>query len=252
MIILDGGYFVMFIEGLRRAKKKWRIGVGVLLGLIIISLVLSFAFFGSSIGVSETPQATDILEAAELNAEAKADAVKDAEGDMTVIGDAAAAYLSLAAYQDLYLHDSADAYKEALDFAQQMVAACGSTEAADYNTAYSYVMEANFGLGDAAALSAAFNESLALVTIDESYINSYYQMMSALNALEQFSTDMDAVKAILEPQVEDADAPAEGEEAVAEGEEDNETPGETGTPAAVLEYVDELLTSAKLELDTAE
>lgn len=237
----------MFIEGVRRAKNKWRIGVGVLLGLIIVSLVLSFAFFGSSIGgVSDTPEATDVLESAELNAEAAAEAVKDAEGDMTVIGQAAAAYLSLAAFRDLYLQDSADAYAEALKYAEQMVAACGATEAADYNTAYGYVLEANFGLGDAAALSAAFTESLDYVTIDESYINGYYQKMSALGASEQFIADMEGVKAILEPQV--GEAPAED----AEETEDNEAPGETGTPAAVLEYVEELLVSARVENATGE
>ena len=237
----------MFIEGVRRAKNKWRVGVGILLGLIIVSLVLSFAFFGSSIGgVSETAQSTDILESAELNAEAAAAAVKDAEGDMTVIGEAAAAYLSLAAFQELYLADSADAYKEALNYAEQMVAACGSTEAADYETAYGYVLEANYGLGDAAALSTAFLESLDFVTISETYINSYYQMMSTLGATEQFITDMDAVKAVLEPQVEEV--PVEEGEA----EEGEEGDNESGTPAAVLEYVDELLVSAKVENATAD
>ena len=234
----------MFIEGMRRAKKKWRIGVGILLGLIIISLVLSFAFFGSSIGVSDTAQPTDILESVEYSAEAAADAVKDAEGDMTVLGQAAAAYLSLAAYQDLYLVDSADAYREALNYAEQMVAACGSTESADYNTAYGYVLEADFGLGDAAALSAAFVESLAYVTIDESYIQSYYQKMSELGDLVQFQADMEEVKAILEPQV--GEAPAE------DTEEDEETPAETGTPASVLSYVEDLLDAVRIELDTAE
>lgn len=236
----------MFIEGMRRAKNKWRIGVGVLLGLIVISLVLSFAFFGSSIqGVSDSSNAaTGILESAEASAESAAEAAKDADGDMTVQGQAAASYLSLAAYRELYLEDSADAYKEALKYAQNMVDACGGTEAADYDTAYGYVISANAGLGDVDALSAAFLESLSYVTLDESYIQSYYSAMSALDANEQFIADMDEVKSILNEQVEDEPA----EEDSAEGEDDEEsTETEGSTPAAVLEYVEELIASVNAQ-----
>ncbi|MBR5329412.1 MAG: hypothetical protein IKV45_04315 [Firmicutes bacterium] len=236
----------MFIEGVRRAKNKWRIGVAVLLGLIIVSLVLSFAFFGSSIGGAADSAPSDILGSAEYTAEAAAEAVKGAEGDMTVLGQAASAYLSLAAYQVLYMEDPTKAYKEALKYAEEMVAACGSTEAADYNTAYGYVLQANAGLGDAAALSTAFNASLDVVTIDESYINAYYNYMDALGATEQFMNDMETVKAILEPLAEDA--PAEDEAT----EEDIENPGDSGTPAAVLDYIEELLVAAKVEVATSD
>lgn len=246
----------MFIEGMRRAKNKWRVGVGVLLGLIVISLVLSFAFFGSSIqGVSDSSQATGILESAEAAAEAAAQSAKDADGDMTVQGQAAASYLSLAAYCELYLEDPADAYKEALKYAQNMVKACGGTEAADYNTAYGYVISANAGLGDVDALSAAFLESLSLVTLDESYIQSYYSAMSALGATDQFVADMDEVKSVLKEQIKEE--PAEEEAADDEDGEDGEDGEETveaeeATPAALLEYVEELITSAKAEQNTAE
>lgn len=236
----------MFIEGMRRAKNKWRVGVGVLLGLIVISLVLSFAFFGSSIqGVSDgSDAASGILESAEASAESAAEAAKDADGDMTVQGQAAASYLSLAAYRELYLEDPADAYKEALKYAQNMVDACGGTESADYDTAYGYVIRANAGLGDVDALSAAFLESLSYVTLDESYIQSYYSAMSALDADEQFIADMDEVKSVLNGQIKDEpaeDEPAEGEY----GEE--ATDGEESTPATVLEYVEELIASIGAE-----
>jgi tetratricopeptide (TPR) repeat protein len=226
----------MFIEGIRHAKKKWRAGVAVLLGLIIVSLVLSFAYFGQSVGTAPTAEGGNPLETAEIAAENAAAAADEAAGDATVLGSAAEAYLSLAAYQELYLEDASKSYEAALDYAQQMVTACGSTPDADYATAYSYVFEAYMGLGDADGISAAFNEALTVVTLDQNFVNTYYQYMYSLGAYDLILVDLEAALAIAEET-----APAEGE-----GEEDIES------PMTLAESIEELLVSAKVAKDTAE
>ncbi|MBQ1252688.1 MAG: hypothetical protein IIY02_07210 [Firmicutes bacterium] len=224
----------MFIEGIRHAKKKWRAGVAVLLGLIIVSLVLSFAYFGQSVGTAPTAEGGNALETAEIAAENAAAAADEAAGDATVLGSAAEAYLSLAAYQELYLEDASKSYEAALDYAQQMVTACGNTPDADYATAYSYVFEAYMGLGDADGISAAFNEALTVVTLDQNFVNTYYQYMYSLGAYDLILVDLEAALAIAE------------ETAPAEGEEDIES------PMTLVESIEELLVSAKVANDTAE
>ena len=232
----------MFIEGIRHAKKKWRVGVAILLGLIIVSLVLSFAYFGQSVGTAPDAQGGNPLETAELTAENAAAAADEAAGDATVLGSAAAAYLSLAAYQELYLEDASDSYAAALDYAQQMVTACGTTPDADYISAYSYVFEAYMGLNDAAGLSAAFNEALNVVTLDMDFINTYYQYMYALGAFDLIVTDLEAAKAIAE-----TDAPA-----VEEGAEEAEGEETEDAPKSLVESIDELIVSARVTSETGE
>lgn len=231
----------MFIEGLRRAKSKWRIGVSILLGLIIVSLVLSFAYFGQTMGGTGVTETASPLEAAESAAETAAAAANDAAGDATVLGNAAAAYLSLAAYQELYLEDSADSYAAALDYANQMVAACGTTPEADYATAYSYVFEAYMGMGDAAGLSAAFNEALKVVTLDESFIDTYYRYMNVLGDNELLIADLTTAKDLA-----DKAAPAEDETA-AEGEAEE---GEATEEVSLSQHIEDLIVSANVEQAT--
>ncbi|MGI5873987.1 MAG: hypothetical protein ACOX8R_04935 [Bacillota bacterium] len=206
----------MFIEGLRRAKNKWRIVVGVLMGLIVISLLLTFANFGNKVDTSGVATNTTALTAAETAAENAASAAKSASGDMTVQGEAASAYLTLAAYQDLYLEDPAKSYQKALTYAKAMVEACGSTQEPDYETAYGYEFSALKGLGDGEGLSAAFNESLGAVTVSQDYLNSYAAAMIAVGANEQLVTDLETVKTKL---AEDPTIAAEDEAAEDGGDE---------------------------------
>lgn len=220
----------MFIEGLRKAKNKWRILVGVLMGLIIISLLATFSYAGRSVNVSDTNTGDGtILSSVEETAKSAGSAAKKADGDITVQGDAAAAYLNLAAYQDLYLEDSKDSYEKALEYAQNMVEACGSAKDPDYATAYGYEFSAYQGLGDEKGLSDAFNESLSVVDIDESFLNSYYSAMSGLKAYDAFIADMDAVTKKLEALAKEE--PAAEEDKTTEDTEDTEDSENTDSTA---------------------
>ena len=188
----------MFIENMRHAKNKGRIWVGILMGLILISLFITYANVGGKSGLgasssnSSGPYATAESTAKSAASDAKAD-----KNDMDAQGTAASAYLSLAAYQNLYLDDGTKSYNNALKYAEAMVAACASAKEPDYATAYGYEFSAYQGLGDADGLSAAFNASLKKVTLSEDYLNSYYTAMGALKAYDQFNTDMAAVTDLL-------------------------------------------------------
>lgn len=202
----------MFIENLRNVKDKRRVLIGVLLGLIILSLLLTFAYFGSDIGVSADNGSTgDFLKDAENAAKIAGD-VADKSDDMEAQNEAASAYFALAGYQVLHLEDATKSYKKALKYAEAMVAACGSAEAPDYETAYGYEIKAYAGLKDAQGLSAAFNESLEFVELNQSYLSTYNTAMTELDAQEQFIADMETVTAKLqeqakaEPKADDEDA----------------------------------------------
>lgn len=244
----------MFIENLRRAKSKWRVWIGILMGLIVISLLATFSYAGNNLNASAASTDAGLLESAEQMAEDAEKAAKAAANDSTLQGEAAAAYLSLAGYQELYLEDPADAYKKALVYAENMVAACGNVESPDYNTAYGYVLDAEAGLKDAESLSSAFVDSLSVVDIDETYLRSYFNYMSALNAYDQFITDMDAVTEKLEALA--AEEPAESDDAEADetedGDEAADNESEAKTPAELLNSAAELVRQATVARDTAE
>lgn len=238
----------MFIENLRRTKKKWRVGIGILLGLIVISLLATFSYAGNSVNTGSVPTETTVLAEAEAVAENAAEAAKNAANDVTIQGKAAAAYLSLAGYQALYLEDTAKAYEQAGDYARNMISACGTVENPDYETAYDYLMKAQFGLGDAQSVSAAFNESLKVVEINETYLNSYFNMMTALNANEQFITDMDAVQAKLKPL---ADKEPKADKNADKGKEDKAGDTEK-TPSELMDYAAELVQQATVAQNSQE
>lgn len=237
----------MFIENLRHVKNKRRILIGVLMGLIAISLVLTFANFGGNFNVS-AGTSSDYLAEAEAAADSAAASAKAAGDDMEAQGAAASAYLSLAVYQELFLEDNSKSYEKALKYGQAMVAACAKAEEPDYETAYGYEFSAYQGLADADGLSAAFNESLDAFDISQSYLDSYYSAMSALGANDQFVSDMETVTNMLSDEAakEGTDS---GEEAAAnEEDEDSEdsadTPTENVSASDLIAYVANLVSQA--------
>ena len=78
----------MFIENLRRAKSKWRVGIGILMGLIVISLLATFSYAGNSMTASASGSDVGILAAAETKAEDAETSAKNAADDATVQGEA--------------------------------------------------------------------------------------------------------------------------------------------------------------------
>ena len=241
----------MFIENLRRAKSKWRVGIGILMGLIVISLLATFSYAGNSMTASASGSDVGILAAAETKAEDAETSAKNAADDATVQGEAASAYLSLAGYMELYLEDPTDAYENALKYAENMVEACGSVQSPDYESAYGYVLEAQAGLENAEGLSSAFLESLDVMDISEDYLNTYYNYMASLDAYDQFIADMDTVTEKLESLA--ADEPTEEESEKTEASEDSESvEDEKMTPSDLLDYAEELIRQATTAKDSAE
>lgn len=237
----------MFIENLRHAKNKGRLWVGILMGLIVISLVATFAYVGSDYGVSANTS-SDYLTTEEDTAKSAASAAKADDTDMDAQGTAASAYLSLAIYQDLYLEDNTKSYEKALEYGQAMVTACASADEPDYETAYGYEFTAYQGLADADSLSSAFNESLDQFDITESYLDTYYSAMSTLGAYDQFVTDMESVTSLLNDKLAEEEAAGGDEEATDDEDADSEDSGDTDTEdvstSDLIDYVATLVSEA--------
>lgn len=236
----------MFIENLRHVKNKRRILVGTLMGLIMISLVATFAYVGTDFGVSASTSANYLAEA-EAAAKNAAAIAKAADGDVEAQGTAASAYLSLAAYEELFLEDNSKSYEKALKFSQAMVAACAKAETPAYETAYGYEFSAYQGLRDAAGLSAAFNESLGVFDVSQSYLDTYYAAMSALSANDQFVADMETVTGLLSEKA--MQEGADSGEAVTEGDAEDggegaDTPAENVSAGDLIAYVATLVSQA--------
>lgn len=224
----------MFIENMRHAKHKKRILVAFLMVAVAVGLFAMYGNVGSSSGISSgSSSSTSALTTAEDTADSAASDAKSNETDMDAQGMAASAYLSLASYQTLYLQDSAASYKKALKYAEAMVTACGSAETPDYTTAYGYEFSAYQGLDDADGLSAAFNESLTNVELNETYLNTYYTAMSAVSAYDQFTTDMATVTDLLN------EKEASGDDTTTTDSSGNEV-----TTSDLIDYVASLVTQA--------
>jgi hypothetical protein len=235
----------MFIENMRHAKHKKRWLVGIILAAVLVGLFAMYGNLGNNLGISSS-SSNDALSTAQDTAKSAASAAKSSEDDMDAQGTAASDYLSLAAYQSLYLEDNTKSYEKALDYAKAMVTACGSAETPDYETAYGYEFSAYEGLGDADGLSSAFNESLSYVDLTESYLSTYYSAMSSLEAYDQFNTDMDTVTTKLEK--------LEAKEGSSSTTTDSEDESETVTTSDLIDYVASLVsesTSAAAESETA-
>jgi hypothetical protein len=241
----------MFIENLRHVKNKRRLLVAILMGLIMISLVATFAYVGTDYGVSANTSA-DYLASAEEGAKSAESAAKADASDVDAQESAVYAYLSLAAYQELYLEDNAKSYEKALKYAQAMVAAYADADEPNYEAAYSYEISAYRGLADADGMSDAFNESLGAFDLTQSYLDTYYSAMSTLGANDQFVADMETVASMLKDQLEEGETAGSEEEATED--EDSEASEETGavTASDLLDYVATLVGEATGTTDTTE
>ncbi|MDO4542055.1 MAG: hypothetical protein Q4C00_04400 [Bacillota bacterium] len=229
----------MFIENLRNVKKKWKIPALVLIVLLVMGLLSSFAYLGATygnVGSGNNAQGLEYYATAAENAEKSA---KDSDDAETVLA-AAAAFDDYATYQVLYLDKgSVESYGKMKEYAEKLLSIYGSqeTEDADWAAAYMYVIRASLAVDDVDGAREAFNESLTAMTLTSDYLNDYTSAMMAKEFYSELAEDMEAAEAVLEPlaaaEEEAGDEEAEAEEEAAEDTQDA-TEDAAETPADVL------------------
>lgn len=222
----------MFIENLRSVKKKWKIPALILIILLVLGLLSSFAYLGSSIGNvggGSNAEGIDYYAKAAENAE-KAVKKDNAESILAAVS----AYDDYATYQVLYLDNgSTKSYEKMQKFAKDLLAlyATQETEADAWSAAYMYAIRADLALNDVEAARAAFNESLSTITLSSEYLSNYAAALGAKELYAELAEDMSAAVAVLQP-LADAEAPAE--DAEAEGNEATDTEDGAETMSDVL------------------
>lgn len=232
----------MFIEELRHVRKKWKVPAMVLIVLLVLGLLSSFAYLGSSYG--NVGSNTDSGDTYKSTAKSAAKAVKDKESADNLLA-AVTAYDDYAAYQVLYLDDNGakESYAKELDYVDRLLKLYGSQETTDaeWVKAYTAAIGANIAVGDTDKARSLFKESLSAMTVSSDYLSQYTQTMMGKELYSELSEDLNAAIAVLQPL---ADAYEEENPSADKEETTDETTAET--PVTVLETANSNLQYAQM------
>ncbi|MEG1868923.1 MAG: hypothetical protein RR219_08340, partial [Clostridiales bacterium] len=114
----------MFIEQLRHVKKKWKVPALILIVLLVLGLLSSFAYLGASYGNmgGGTAQAKDVDYYADVAKTAEKAVKKDPEKEDALLA-AIAAFDDYATYQILYLDDNGanESYAKMLGYSNDLM-----------------------------------------------------------------------------------------------------------------------------------
>lgn len=232
----------MFIENLRNVKKKWKVPALILIVLLVMGLLSSFAYLGSSfggMGSGNSAQGLDYYATAAENAEK---AAKKNSDDADAILAAVQAYDDYATYQILYLDkDSAASYGKMKEYGEKLLALYGTqeTEDADWANAYMFVIRADLAVDNVDGAREAFNQSLTSMTLTSEYLNNYSSAMMAKELYTELEEDMNAAAAVLEPLASEEEATDE------EGETDDSEAAEGTGEEAEGETASDVLAAAQ-------
>lgn len=220
----------MFIENLRSVKKKWKVPALILIVLLVLGLLSSFAYLGSSFGGMGSGNNAEGLDYYATAAENAEKAVKKNSEDADTLLAAVQAYDDYATYQVLYLDNgSAASYGKMKEYGEKLLALYGAqeTEDADWANAYMFVIRADLAVDNVDGAREAFNQSLTAMTLTSEYLNNYSSAMMAKELYTELAEDMNAAAAVLEPLAgEDEEAAEEGSEGADDDVEAEEGTGE--------------------------
>ncbi len=249
----------MLFENLRNVKKKWKVPALVVIIVLILGLLSSFAYLGSSFNTGTNSASTgDTLKDLAATAKAAAKAAKGSDDAENVLA-AANAYYNLAVYQQLYNEGdkSAESYQQMKDYADKVLKLYGSVETTDaqWQEAYLLLMRGDIATDDLEGARAHFQDSLKVTTPSSSYLQTYAGLLYTAKEYQAIIDDLnDAIK-VLEPLAADAEE-AEDEEDEAEDGEDS-TEEETSesteeTPSDIISTANMLIQSAQSLLTPAD
>ncbi len=234
----------MFIENLRNVKKKWKVPALILIVLLVLGLLSSFAYLGTSFGggsIGSNAEGIDYYATAAENAEKAAEKNGD---DVDTLLQAVTAFDNYATYQVLYFDNgSAESYGKMRDYANKLLALYGGQETDDsaWADAYMYVIRADLALDDVDGAREAFNKSLSTITLTSDYLNNYSTALMTKELYDELVEDMNAAIAVLEPLAGDVEEDSEAEE--------DET--ETDTADSGEETMADVLSTAQSNLEYA-
>ena len=195
----------MFIENLRHVRKKNKILMIVLVALIAIGLLSTFAYLGSSFGGSSSGSGgylDNAVASLESSAKTYEKSIRDNAEDTAALAGAVDTYAQLAAYQDLLLDSKAseESYARAAGYAEQFVALLegGSTvEAADAATVFLSLEKAQLAEGNVNAARETFAGSWTYVGQESTYIEGYANAMIAAEYFAEATEDVNAFRATI-------------------------------------------------------
>lgn len=239
----------MLFENLRNVKKKWKVPALAVIIVLILGLLSSFAYLGSSFG-SGTNTAANGTSIENLESLAK-DAAKAANGsdDGDTVAAASEAYYNLAVYQQLYNEgkDAQESYQAMKEYAEKALELYGSVETTDaqWQTAYLLLMQADAAVSDMETLRAHFADSLKVTVPSSDYLQSYANLLYTAEDYQAIVDDMNIAVALLEPLAAEEDENTEDAEAEEEETSEDTTTTDAETPADVLATANQLISSAQ-------
>ncbi|MEG0874636.1 MAG: hypothetical protein RSH79_04950 [Clostridiales bacterium] len=200
----------MFIEQLRHVKKKWKVPALILIVLLVLGLLSSFAYLGASYGNmgGGTAQAKDVDYYADVAKTAEKAVKKDPEKEDALLA-AIAAFDDYATYQILYLDDNGanESYAKMLGYSNDLMSKYYKDKATDeqWSKAYSYNIQGYLALDDVKAARASFKESLTNMTLTSDYLNNYSAALMAKKNYTAIAEDMAAAAEVLKPLAGDSE-----------------------------------------------
>ncbi len=172
----------MFIENLRHVKKKWKIPMLIGVGLILVGLLGSYAYFGSTYnGISAGGTgAEQRIKTLESNVKALEKSVKADPDNSALVVELADNYFDLGSYRLLLLKESAakDSFMSAVTHYQKAAQLfTGETEETTWVNLYSRWIGSNIQIGDINGAKKTFEGSLEPLPYNIEVLKAYGDQM---------------------------------------------------------------------------
>lgn len=236
----------MLFEKLHNAKKTWKIPVLVVIILLLMGLLGSFAYLGSSFNTGTNTTATngDTMDNLKDLAKSAGKSADSSNDDADAALAAANAYYNLAAYQQLYNEgDKAQkSYQTMKTYTEKTLEIYGSAETTDaqWQEAYQLLFIADNAIGDVDGMRASFEESLAVMVPGSSYLQTYASLLAAAEDYQSAIDDLNAAIKVLQPLADTGD----------EDDENDDENADAETPADVIETANSLIEQYQIYLPT--
>lgn len=200
----------MFIENLRHVKKRSKYIMIVLVVLIAIGLLSTFAYLGSSFNGANAADGTyteNMIANLESSAKTYTKELKQDAANTEALANAASTYATLGAYQNLLLDETAaqKSYTSAKDYANQLIAYYEENggEEGDWATAYGVLFECDLATGNLDGARTAFTESWEKAGLNADILNSYTTFMTSYMYFTEASEDLQSYKDYLPADAEE-------------------------------------------------
>ncbi len=173
----------MFIENLRHVKKKWKIPMLIGVILILLGLMGSYAYMGSSYGATTSGIDLDSrIDTLKSNIKALKKEVKENPEDGALLYELGQDYYSLAAYQTLLFKedDAATAYESAIgNFEQAAQLFTGETTDEEWVELYTRWFGSYIALGDPDGACEVFQSSVEPLGYNADVLSAFASQMQS-------------------------------------------------------------------------